>query len=91
LAGNSFGCHVIACADEGVGLALSSKVARHSEVTQLHSPVSTKQDIRWLNIPVDDSSSVEIRKAPEYAFGNLAENLLSCSTPKSLDFFINAV
>ncbi|KAI6772357.1 hypothetical protein HG530_003315 [Fusarium avenaceum] len=60
LACDTFRCHIITGANESVGLALSTEVARDTEIAELDSSISAKQNVRWLDVTMNDSPGMQI-------------------------------
>lgn len=91
LASNSFWRHVVAGADECVGLTLGSEISRDTKIAQLDRAVTAEQDVGRLNVSVDNASGVEVSKATQNTLGNLSQYLFTGTTAQSLDLFVDAI
>lgn len=53
-------CHVVTRSNKRIRVAFRSEFARHAEITQLDLPVAAEQNIRGLDISVDNAVLVEV-------------------------------
>jgi len=91
LASNTLRCHVVAGADERVGLALCTEITRHTKVAELDVSIPAEQDVAGLDVTVDDLFAVQIRQAVQHTLGHLPQHLLASTTAKLLHFLVDAV
>ena len=47
---NTFGCHVVRCADEGVCIASSTEFTTYTKIAELDLTIATKENIRRFDI-----------------------------------------
>ena len=69
---DTFGRHVVRCADESVGIALGAELATHTKVAEFDIAATCEKDIAGLDVTVDDATGVQVGEAVENAFRYLA-------------------
>lgn len=68
---DTFGSHVVRCADESVGIALGAELTTHTKVAELDIATTREEDVAGLDVTVDDAAGVKVGEAIENAFSHL--------------------
>ena len=69
---DTFGRHVVRCADESVGIALRAELTTHTEIAEFDIAAACEEDVAGLDVTVNDATGVQVGEAVENAFGHLA-------------------
>lgn len=88
---DALGRHIVACAYEGICVALGAKFAADAEVAEFYFAVAAQEDVAGFDVSVDDFPAVEVGEAIQDTFSDLTEDFFAGAATKFLDFAVDAV